>query len=355
MSDTKSDDDKTLSVNVKKTLSLKPAGVTQGTVRQNFSHGRTKQVVVETKKRKFPLPGEKPAPVVVAPVLVPKPAPVVAKPVVVEAPKPKPAPVPERPGVVLNELSREEMDARRRALEGSKVREVEDRQRATEEARRRAEEEERRKKEREESARRQAEEEARLQKEAEARKRAEEDARRRAPATTVEAMAPDDDDRGKPRAKGLPPKRIATPEPARPTKTKGEEDRRRGKLTLNTALSDGDARGRSLSAMRRRQEKFKRGMQNEPREKIAREVILPETITIQDLASRMAERAVDVVKYFMKQGQIMKPGDLIDADTAELVASEFGHTVKRVAESDIEAACSTSPTSRRTWSRVRRS
>ena len=77
-------------------------------------------------------------------------------------------------------------------------------------------------------------------------------------------------------------------------------------------------------------------MHNEPREKIMREVILPETITIQELASRMSERAVDVVKYFMKQGQILKPGDVIDADTAELVAAEFGHTVRRVAESDIE-------------------
>ena len=77
-------------------------------------------------------------------------------------------------------------------------------------------------------------------------------------------------------------------------------------------------------------------MHQEPREKIVREVVLPETITIQDLASRMSERAVDVVKFFMKQGQIMKPGDVIDADTAELVASEFGHTVSRVAESDIE-------------------
>ncbi len=77
-------------------------------------------------------------------------------------------------------------------------------------------------------------------------------------------------------------------------------------------------------------------MHNEPREKVVREVTLPETITIQELAQRMSERAVDVVKYFMKQGQILKPGDVIDADTAELVASEFGHTVKRVAESDIE-------------------
>ncbi len=132
-------------------------------------------------------------------------------------------------------------------------------------------------------------------------------------------------------------RRPVTPEVARPAKpTKGEEDRRRGKLTLNTALSDEDARARSLSSMRRRQEKFKRAMHNEPREKVMREVILPETITIQELAQRMSERAVDVVKFFMKQGQILKPGDVIDADTAELVATEFGHTVRRVAESDIE-------------------
>ncbi len=77
-------------------------------------------------------------------------------------------------------------------------------------------------------------------------------------------------------------------------------------------------------------------MHNEPREKVLREVILPETITIADLANRMSERSVDIVKFFMKQGQIMKPGDVIDADTAELVASEFGHTVRRVAEADIE-------------------
>ncbi|TJV75505.1 MAG: GTP-binding protein, partial [Mesorhizobium sp.] len=136
---------------------------------------------------------------------------------------------------------------------------------------------------------------------------------------------------------GAPVRRPVTPEVARPAKpTKGEEDRRRGKLTLNAALSDEDARARSLSSMRRRQEKFKRALHNEPREKVMREVILPETITIQELAQRMSERAVDVVKFFMKQGQILKPGDVIDADTAELVATEFGHTVRRVAESDIE-------------------
>lgn len=343
MSDTKSGDDKTLSVTPKKTLTLKRPGMEQGTVRQNFSHGRTKSVVVETKKRKFSLPGDKPEPAAAAPVPVftPKP-PVAAAPVVQEAPKaapppPQPAPV-ERSGMVLNELSRSEMEARRRALEGSKVREVEDRQRAAEEAKRRAEDEERRKREREESARRQAEEEARLQAEAESRRRAEEEARRRAPLAAELATA-DEEEEVKPKraGTGAPVRRLVTPEVARPAKpTKGEEDRRRGKLTLNSALSDEDARARSLSSMRRRQEKFKRAMHNEPREKVMREVILPETITIQELAQRMSERAVDVVKFFMKQGQILKPGDVIDADTAELVATEFGHTVRRVAESDIE-------------------
>ncbi|BCG91159.1 translation initiation factor IF-2 [Mesorhizobium sp. 131-2-1] len=338
MSDTKSGDDKTLSVTPKKTLTLKRPGMEQGTVRQNFSHGRTKAVVVETKKRKFSLPGDKPEPAA-APVSVftPKPVAAAAAPAVQEAPKAPPPPA-ERGGMVLNELSRSEMEARRKALEGSKAREVEDRQRAQEEAKRRAEEEERRKREREDSARRQAEEEARLQTEAESRRRAEEEARRRAP-LAAELATPDEDEDVKPKraGAGAPVRRLVTPEVARPAKpTKGEEDRRRGKLTLNSALSDEDARARSLSSMRRRQEKFKRAMHNEPREKVMREVILPETITIQELAQRMSERAVDVVKFFMKQGQIMKPGDVIDADTAELVATEFGHTVRRVAESDIE-------------------
>ena len=341
MSDTKSGDDKTLSVNTKKTLTLKRPGMEQGTVRQNFSHGRTKSVVVETKKRKFTRPDERqeaaqaffkprpaaaPAPQAAAPAPEPQP----------EAP-PRPAPV-DRSGVVLNELSNEEMEARRRALQGAQVREIEDRKRAAEEAQRRAEEEERRQRERVESARRQAEEEARIQAEAEARRRAEEEARRRAPA--AEAATPDEDGTEKPRGATPAVKRgLVKPEVAavpKPTKTKGEEDRRRGKLTLTSALSDEDARGRSLSSMRRRQEKFKRSMYNEPREKIVREVVLPETITIQDLANRMSERAVDIVKYFMKQGQMMKPGDVLDADTAELVAGEFGHTVRRVAESDVE-------------------
>ncbi|RUM99176.1 translation initiation factor IF-2 [Pseudaminobacter arsenicus] len=336
MSDTKSGDDNTLSVNTKKTLTLKRPGLEQGTVRQNFSHGRTKHVVVETKKRKFTMPGEKPEQAAPS-VFAPKPQPVAA-PVVQEAPKPAPAPAPTPPErMVLNELSSSEMEARRRALEGSKAREIEDRQRAAEEAKRRQEEEERRRREREESARRQAEEEARLKAEAEARRRAEEEARRRAPQEQVADDEPEVRSKSLGVSRAVPLKRVAAPEVARPVKAKGEEDRRRsGKLTLSAATSDGDGRARSLSSMRRRQEKFKRAMHQEPREKIVREVVLPETITIQELAQRMSERAVDVVKYFMKQGQIIKPGDVIDADTAELIAAEFGHTVRRVAESDIE-------------------
>ena len=330
MSDTKSSDDKTLSVGTKKTLTLKRPGIEQGTVRQSFSHGRTKAVVVETKKRKFSRPDERSE---AAAVFKPRPAAAAPAPQAAEpAPVAPPKPVVDRSGVVLNELSNEEMEARRRALEDSKVREVEDRKRAAEDAKRRAAEEERRARERAESAQRQAEEEARLQSEAEARRRSEEEARRRTPEADVVEDTSDGGSRSTAKRGAARPE-MPAPRPAKP---KVEDNRRRGKLTLNSALSGEDSRGRSLSAMRRRQEKFKRAQHQEPREKISREVVLPETITIQELASRMTERAVDVVKFFMKEGQILKPGDVIDADTAELVAVEFGHTVKRVSESDVE-------------------
>ena len=323
MSDTKSSDDRTLSVGTKKTLTLKRSGVEQGTVRQNFSHGRTKSVVVETKKRKFTKTGEPdaaPQVVLKKRVAAPKPADAAEA-----ATTPKPA---GKTGMVLNELSSDEMEARRRALEGAKVREVEERERAARYARRRAEEDERRAREREESARRQAEEEARVAAEAEARRRAEEEARKRSPETEI--VAEDESGRGRqaPGKRGVP----SRPDSGRPR----GGGRRQGKLTLNRALSGEESRGRSLSSMRRRQEKFKRAQNQEPREKISREVTLPETITVQELAGRMTERAVDVVKFMMEQGQMLKPGDVIDADTAELIASEFGHTVKRVADSDIE-------------------
>ena len=349
-------DDKTLSVAGKKTLTLKPSGVQQGTVRQDMGRGRTKAVVVETRKRRINRPEDDRPPV--TPI-----APVARQPEPVRQPvAPQPPQVRPRTGVVLNQLSADEVEARRRALAEAQVREAQEaKQRAEDEARRKVEEE----------ARRKAEEEARVQREKEeAERRAAAAARGEAevaapaataetakvaeppqprPATPVSAPTPvagrarrsgaeEDDDRGN---RGAVPGRskVTRPEPAKaPARPKGDEGRRQGKLTLSTAGSDEDGaqRGRSLASMRRRQEKFKRSMMQETREKISREVVLPETITIQELSQRMSERAVDVIKYLMKEGQMMKPGDLIDADLAELIAGEFGHTVKRVSESDVE-------------------
>ncbi|KIH95719.1 translation initiation factor IF-2 [Candidatus Liberibacter asiaticus] len=120
----------------------------------------------------------------------------------------------------------------------------------------------------------------------------------------------------------------------------GDDDKKYKKVRIAVAADvdeeGGASRGRSLSAMRRRQEKFRRNQQQEKREKISREIVVPETITIQELSQRMSERSADVIKFLMKEGQIMKPGDVIDADLSEIIANEFGNTVKRVLESDIE-------------------
>ena len=348
---TDNNDDKTISVAGKKTLTLKPSGVQQGMVRQDMGRGRTKAVVVETRKRRINRPeDERVAPPAAAPVQ--------------RAPEPPPQRVQPRPeqnrprvGVVLNQLSADEIEARRRALAEAQIRDAaEAEQRAEEEARRKVEEE----------ARRKAEEEARIQREKEEAERLAAEAARPAvvetPADRTAAPTSDarpqpartpsaapvagrgrregEEEEARPRS-GAPANRgkVVRPEAAKtPARPKGDEGRRQGKLTLTTVSSDDDGavRGRSLSAMRRRQEKFKRSMMQETREKISREVVLPETITIQELSQRMSERAVDVIKYLMKEGQMMKPGDLIDADLAELIAGEFGHTVKRVSESDVE-------------------
>ncbi|NEI73439.1 translation initiation factor IF-2 [Rhizobium lusitanum] len=393
---TDNQDDKTLSASGKKTLTLKPSGVNQGTVRQDMGRGRTKAVVVETRKRR-PLRPEDEKPIVgsttaAAPQSVTR----VAEPTPQPPRPPQPAPRIHQPGgqqqrpqqsnqnnqqrpqqerssrpVVLNHLSAGEMDARRRALAEAQVRDAADAvRRAEEEARRLQEEEARRIAEQAEAARRAAEEAARAAEAKVEAAAAPVEAPKPAAAQPAAAAAPavarrpdaapqparpgapaadapanrrrtneEETDRGPPR--GAPARgKVTRPEPAKPvtTRPKTDEERRRGKLTVTTANvdEDGSARGRSLSAMRRRQEKFRRSQMQETREKISREVVLPETITIQELSQRMSERAVDVIKFLMKEGQMMKPGDVIDADLAELIASEFGHTVKRVSESDIE-------------------
>src|SRR5664279_4748845 len=112
--------------------------------------------------------------------------------------------------------------------------------------------------------------------------------------------------------------------------------KQRGRLTLVTALNADDVRERSIASFRRRTQRLKGHASNEPKEKLIREVVIPEAINIQELANRMSERAVDVIRLLMKQGAMHKITDVIDADTAQLIAEELGHTVKRVAASDVE-------------------
>lgn len=123
-----------------------------------------------------------------------------------------------------------------------------------------------------------------------------------------------------------------------PTRSKGEQKRRRGKLTIVSALSGQEDRQRSLAAVKRKRERERQRRMggSGSREKVQREVTVPETITIADLANRMAERGADVVKYLMQQGTMSTLNDVIDADTAQLIVEDFGHTVKRVSESDVE-------------------
>ncbi|MGU3665230.1 translation initiation factor IF-2, partial [Methylobacterium sp. A49B] len=138
------------------------------------------------------------------------------------------------------------------------------------------------------------------------------------------------------RRPGMPLK-IITP-PKTPKSPGG--DRNRGRLTIANATSGEEERTRSVASFRRRQQRMSGRGQVEQKEKLSREVTIPETITIQELANRMSERAVDVIRLLMKQGQIHKITDVIDSDTAQLIAEELGHTVRRVAESDVEEGLS---------------
>lgn len=332
-----------------KTLSLKRT-VEAGHVRQNISHGRSKSVVVETKRKRTIKPGGAPAEAV-----APKPAaaPKKAAPKAAAAPKsaaaPKPAvakkAVPKKPaarkdrgGMVLRTLTEEEKAARGRALDMARVREEDDRRRAEVEAVERAEEDKKRAIERAEAAKREAEEAVRLKAEETARKQAELEAQKRldVPLAPGEETKPGAKAAPKPEVKkGRAPTPPARPAPAR----RGDQRRRGGKLTIDSALrgTDGD-RQKSLAAMRRRAERGRKKAMGtlEPQAKVMREVVIPEQITVQELANRMSERAVDIIKILMKQGDMLQASDLIDSDTAQLIAEELGHTVKRVAAADVE-------------------
>ena len=305
--------------------------VETGQVKQSFSHGRSNTVVVEVKRRRvIGKPGE--AEVAEAPVAAPAadPAPVAApapEPVVAAPPPPPPVAKPYEPPLSRQEMQakllREAEEARLTMLEEARRREDQQRRENSEDEKRRAEDNRKAEEAAAEAARVQAEEEAR-----QAALTAERAAN--APvAPAPAAPAGDDDDRGR-RPGGAP---------ARPNRGRVVDDRRQhGKLTVTRALGDdGDVRARSLAALRRSREKDKRAHQaGGPSVKQVRDVQVPEAITVQELAIRMAERGADLVKALFKMGMPVTLTQTIDQDTAELLVTEFGHNIVRVSDSDID-------------------
>jgi translation initiation factor IF-2 len=350
-------------------LSLRPVGrleggrtVDAGQVRQSFSHGRSKVVQVEVRKKRAPLPGQ----------AVPSPAAPASS-----APAAPAMRAPQGPartqGGAPRALTATELAARQRALADQQReaarREAERREQekisilsAAEEARRREEEA---RKAAEEAAKREAEEQERARIEA-ARQEVEakvaggapsptpatQDAASRpaaaptaaaptpaaAPGAATETLrlrptvrGPEDDDESRP---------IRRPGTALPPK-KGTDDRRRaGRIDVQAAIEGEDERVRSLASVRRQRERERRQAELErlrsDQVKVVRDVVLPEQITVQELANRMAARAGDVVKALMKLGVMATITQSLDADTAELVVQEFGHRARRVSESDVE-------------------
>jgi translation initiation factor IF-2 len=351
MNETTKNTGEKLSVTSTKTLTLKPRGVDQGVVRQQFSHGRSKAVVVEKVKRR--LPGEAKAEVMAPPVERAPMRGVTAKAPVAKAPvsAPKAAPAAaaaadaaaaaatKPSGLVLRALTDEERDRRAHALGDARQREAEERRIAEEDARLRTIREKADAQARAASEARLKVDEERRKHDEETKRKADEVARRRFGADVAAAAKPgvrptqEADEEEAPRVRrGVGPARPApAPKPARVS-----PEKRRGRLTVVTALTADEVRERSVASFRRRVQRMTGHRDAEPKEKIIREVTIPETITVQELANRMAERGVDVIRILMQQGHMAKITDTIDADTAQLIAEELGHTVRRVAESDVE-------------------
>lgn len=306
----------------KKTLGVRGGGPRSGNVKQSFSHGRTKNVVVETKRKR---------------VVVPKTA---------AASKPSGTGGGQRPGSDPAKrpagITDAEMERRMKALQQAKAQEVEDQARREADEKARTEERDRRRAEQEEKEReqREAEERAKAKAEEEDRARAEAAAAKTAaaaPPAEPKASAPvDDAARAKPSA--APRKAEREREDRGRTARTRDDSRRSGKLTLNQALSGEGGRQKSMAAMKRKQERMRQKAMGgaQEREKIVRDVQLPETIVVSELANRMAERSADVVKELMKMGMMVTQNQAIDADTAELVIEEFGHRVVRVSDADVE-------------------
>ena len=290
-----------------------------GQVRQSFSHGRSKSVVVETKRKRVVVPKHNTA-----------------------TSQTNNSQTTTTPSKTPGGLSSSELDRRKKALAAARQREALDKdKRDAEEKSREQEREEKRAiletKEKEDAERKEKE-----------REKAEEE--KRAVAAVVEAtkiaedlpiiQASEDTTRSAAKASRKGPDREEPRKQQSPRTPKGgDNDRRRsGKLTLTQALNDEGGRQRSMAAIRRKQEREKRKMldSNQEREKVVRDVQVPETIVVQELANRMAERVSDVVKSLMTNGMMVTQNQSIDADTAELIIQEFGHKIVRVSDADVE-------------------
>ncbi|HCJ80149.1 MAG TPA: translation initiation factor IF-2 [Erythrobacter sp.] len=333
-----SDDDKKPA---RKPLTLK--GAQPGEVKQTFSHGRTNKVAVEVKRRrKLVKPGETPPaappPPPPPPAPEPAPAPVAKK----AAPKKPAAPADETPQERVARLQREAEEDRLRQSEDARKREEEQARQAAEDQKKRAEE------------KRKAEEEAAKAATEEAQKPAQQPAEEPAAAageTAAETPAGDKAAAGTP---SPAPRRftpVARPEPKKPERKKKDDKaartaekpdkRRAGKLTVNKALNEDEGRrARSLAALKRAREKERRmqGGPSKPREKQVRDVIVPEAITVGELAKRMGEKGADLVKELFNLDMMVTVNQTIDQDTAELLVDQFGHNIQKVSEADVDIA-----------------
>ncbi|HQY44293.1 MAG TPA: translation initiation factor IF-2 [Paracoccaceae bacterium] len=322
----------------KKPLGL--GGGRPGQVKQSFSHGRTKAVIVETKKKRVVVPAKPGASVGGG------------------SSSPSFGDPSKRPAGI----SDAEMERRLKALHAAKAREAEDAVRRAEEEKTREEERDRRRaeieaKEREErehqeAVRQKAIEEAKKVRDAETREARKQEVLRTKPLSKAAPAAPADPAAAEAAATRVATKGVAAVGPRktdrerddrsaandRAGKGKVEDNRRTGKLSLNEALNGEGGRQRSMAAMKRKQEKARQKALGfgQKAEKQVRDVQLPETIVVSELANRMAERAADVVKSLMKMGLMVTMNQAIDADTAELVIEEFGHKAVRVSDSDVE-------------------
>jgi translation initiation factor IF-2 len=334
----------------KGTSGRKPLSVSRGggsgTVKQSFSHGRSKQVVVETKKKRP----------VSASTGGKKPPRTGGKPDASGTGKPqsKLAAAAKKLGITEEELiARQKVLLQRRAAEEKRKAEQEKQQARTKALQEKQEQKAQAEKERGEAEeRRKAEDEARKKAEAEAKKAAAEEkaakserSPKKGGGRTKTEAAPSQADieaaassAGSRRKGGRGSARDNRDNRETGGRGRGGDDkRRRGKLTIASALGDDGDRQRSLASVKRAREREReRRAGGESKEKVSVEVTLPETITLSDLSQRMKERVGDVVKFMMQQGEMMRANDIIDADTAELIIEEFGHTTKRVSEADVE-------------------